>query len=403
MAELNQNILFAARPADMMRVAERDAALESVRLSNAMKMGEIGNNLLNQQSVMRENEQEKIKAQAKDMASDAIRLRPLIEAGDMKRANVLMAERIAKIQQRGGDPSETMAFRDALNMGQLDQAGALQELDGVIDAGTRLGLIEPVNGLSGARAFAPVPTQDAAGNFTGYAIPTIDAAGQTSLKPIAGSDAAISPIDLAAARENIGVQGYGQRRQIEAQTAPVIAGGERRAQLDVESEIRPQLEASVEGAKATARQDAERKGGILKAISEEQEVGRILDMAQPLLAETTESLAGVAVDAAGKLVGLSNKGARAAAQLKTLEGALVLKMPRMEGPQSNADRDLYVQMAAQIGDATVPAEIRSSAVEILRALNARYSEKKSPDKLSPPPPGLTSISDADLMKALEGP
>lgn len=93
-----------------------------------------------------ENEQKMAQMQLQDMATDAIRLKPLIQSGDMTRANVLMAERIAKIQQRGGDPSDTMAFRDALNMGQMDQAGAIQELDGVVNAAAQLGLIDPSTG-----------------------------------------------------------------------------------------------------------------------------------------------------------------------------------------------------------------------------------------------------------------
>jgi hypothetical protein len=55
-----------------------------------------------------------------------------------------------------------------------------------------------------------------------------------------------------------------------------------------------------------------------------------------------------------------------------------MKMPRMEGPQSNMDQMLYRQMAAQIGDATVPAEVRKAAVDTLRSLNQRYSGAQQP-------------------------
>lgn len=387
---VDYNILFKSQPADLMRVAERDAALEGQRVSNAAQMAQIGNALFNQQQGMRDEERKQMEFQLKDMALDAIKIRPLLESGDTLRANVLIAERIKKIQQRGGDPSDTMAFRDALNSGQITPQQAIGELDSVLEGARQAGVLEGASSAS-MRSYEPRPMVDENGNFTGYAIPIVDAAGNTRMQPIPGSERAMSPIDLAAARENIGVQGYGQRRQIEAQTAPIIAGGERRAQLGVESEIRPQLEAQIEESKTTAKLDAERKGSIIKAINDEKEVGRILDMAEPLLQKATESLAGATMDAAGRLVGVSTEGSRAAAQLKTLEGALVMKMPRMEGPQSNMDQQLYRQMAAQIGDAGTPSEERQAAVDILRMLNAKYSGQQSPNGSVPPPPSGWSI------------
>ena len=50
-------------------------------------------------------------------------------------------------------------------------------------------------------------------------------------------------------------------------------------------------------------------------------------------------------------------------------------MPRMEGPQSDRDQALYRQMAAQIGDATVPARIRKAAMETLKELNDKYQDQ----------------------------
>jgi len=50
-------------------------------------------------------------------------------------------------------------------------------------------------------------------------------------------------------------------------------------------------------------------------------------------------------------------------------------MPRMEGPQSDADVKLYRDAAGQIGDPTVPASIKKAAVGTIRQLQEKYKER----------------------------
>lgn len=99
----------------------------------------------------------------------------------------------------------------------------------------------------------------------------------------------------------------------------------------------------------------------------------LLNAADKLLDKSTGSYAGTALDMAAGVVGMSTKGAQAAAQLKALEGQIMLSQPRMEGPQSDKDVALYRQMAGQIGDSTVPAETRRAAIEGIRAMHEKYS------------------------------
>jgi len=82
---------------------------------------------------------------------------------------------------------------------------------------------------------------------------------------------------------------------------------------------------------------------------------------------------GAGIDAAAGAVGYSTEGAQKTAQLKALEGALISKMPKMSGPQSDKDVLLYKQMAGQIGDSTLPIATRKAAMETIRQLNAQYS------------------------------
>ncbi len=103
-----------------------------------------------------------------------------------------------------------------------------------------------------------------------------------------------------------------------------------------------------------------------------QDIFSILNEARPLLSGATGSYGGVALDKLGQSVGFATDGAKATAQLKALEGALVAKMPKMSGPQSDKDVLLYKQMAGQIGDATIPIEQRRAAMDTIENLNMKY-------------------------------
>lgn len=98
----------------------------------------------------------------------------------------------------------------------------------------------------------------------------------------------------------------------------------------------------------------------------------ILDVAEPLLKKSTGSYIGAGIDLAGRAVGYGTEGAQVTGQLKALEGALMMAQPRMEGPQSNLDVGLYRQMAAQIGDPTVPNSVKQAAAREIRKLHQKY-------------------------------
>ncbi|QGZ42719.1 hypothetical protein IP92_05748 [Pseudoduganella flava] len=98
----------------------------------------------------------------------------------------------------------------------------------------------------------------------------------------------------------------------------------------------------------------------------------ILNEAEPLLKASTSSYLGAGADQVARAFGASTKGSEAAAQLKVLQGLLVSKMPKMSGPQSDKDVQLYREMAGQIGDATLPESTRKAAANTIRNLNEKY-------------------------------
>lgn len=118
-----------------------------------------------------------------------------------------------------------------------------------------------------------------------------------------------------------------------------------------------------------------------------QGIGATIQEAEDLLtgkggkALPTGSGVGTVVDAVAGFVGASPTGAKEAQTLKAVGGALVSKMPRMEGPQSDKDVALYKEMAGVVGDSTVPRERRIAALDKVKELWAKY-ERINPDAFS---------------------
>ena len=88
----------------------------------------------------------------------------------------------------------------------------------------------------------------------------------------------------------------------------------------------------------------------------------------------TQSLGGSIIDAVGSVVGKTPQGAAQADRLKVIGGALVLAIPRMEGPQSDADSKLYREMAGKVGDETVTIQRRLAALDEVEKIYSKYNK-----------------------------
>lgn len=125
---------------------------------------------------------------------------------------------------------------------------------------------------------------------------------------------------------------------------------------------------AIPGGPADLRQNKE---GVQQG-KDTQDIFSILNEARPLMENATGSYGGVALDKAAQTFGVATDGAKATAQLQALQGALVSKMPKMSGPQSDKDVQLYREMAGQIGDPTIPREQRKAAMDTIESLNIKY-------------------------------
>ena len=156
--------------------------------------------------------------------------------------------------------------------------------------------------------------------------------------------------------------------QSNAQQASWVNDLERGIQIDPRSgQSRP---ITAGGAPIGAKGESKKAESAASAQS-------IIDLARPLIEAATGSYAGSALDKGAQVFGASTDGADAIAQLQVLQARLMTEQPRMEGPQSDRDVELYRQAAGKIGDPTVPRSQKLAAVQTIEALNKRYKKRGS--------------------------
>lgn len=110
-------------------------------------------------------------------------------------------------------------------------------------------------------------------------------------------------------------------------------------------------------------------------IADAQSVVGLLQEASPYINTATGSTAGSIRDSALGLIGRSTEAGRDSARLAAIGGQLVSKMPKMSGPQSDKDVQLYKEMAGRIGDPSVPSDVKQAAAETIMRLNQKYLQQ----------------------------
>ena len=164
------------------------------------------------------------------------------------------------------------------------------------------------------------------------------------------------------------------------QAEPLTIGGKP----VVGAQYSPDLQGQIAGAKTTGESKAKRDStmsGIGSIIDEARSV--LSGDADPVTGEKgatpTGSVTGAAIDTVGGWFGATPEGAKEADRLKAIGGALVAKMPRMEGPQSNFDVQNYREMAGQVGDSTIPVPRRLAALAEVERLWRKYDKAPGED------------------------
>jgi hypothetical protein len=159
----------------------------------------------------------------------------------------------------------------------------------------------------------------------------------------------------------------------EAAKAP-YAIQEAQAKSDIEireAARKAEQEAAIKRREALA--DAEQK----KAVDATTTLG-LLDEAERLIKQSTGSRAGALRDDVAATFGVATEGAQAIAALNPVAARLTLAVPRMEGPQSDADRLLYQKAAGDFANPQVPRETRIAALQQMRRLAEKYKGVRPP-------------------------
>ena len=118
------------------------------------------------------------------------------------------------------------------------------------------------------------------------------------------------------------------------------------------------------GNKNSPQQETKRAQNVLSLT---QQAKQILSSGK-----ATGSGIGSLLDTGASWFGVSTEGAQGTAQLSTIAGQLVSNMPRMEGPQSDKDVQMYKQMAGDLSNASLPVATRMAALRQMQALNEKY-------------------------------
>lgn len=114
------------------------------------------------------------------------------------------------------------------------------------------------------------------------------------------------------------------------------------------------------------------EGAIEKKVVNAPALQDAINRARTILPKASSGgLQNLAVGTAN-ILGVPTQAQDADSALNTLGGVLTSNVPRMEGPQSDADRLLYQQMAGDVANAKLPYESRLKALDTVEALNQKY-------------------------------
>lgn len=136
---------------------------------------------------------------------------------------------------------------------------------------------------------------------------------------------------------------------------------------------------------AVGKAEGEIVGGIMTKGTNAKSVIGMIDEADKIIDKATGSSGGALIDTAAATVGKSTEGAQAIAKLKVLQAGLMLNMPRMEGPQSDRDVQLYREAAASLGEPNVPRETKKAALQTIRTLQQKYIDRAAQPFTFPTP------------------
>jgi hypothetical protein len=135
------------------------------------------------------------------------------------------------------------------------------------------------------------------------------------------------------------------------------------------------MEPAIAGAKKDAENKANAQADTAKKAKNASNMSPILLSAEALLKNAPAGLFDRAYMGAAAAAGKDTELAETQSSLEVLAANLLQNVPRMEGPQSDADRIAYERAAGDIANINKPRSARIAAVNEIKRINERYTGK----------------------------
>lgn len=231
------------------------------------------------------------------------------------------------------------------------------------------------NGQQGLMGFLGNLINNSATSNAAQNAPAATASPNTSYvaTPMAGIGESIA--HNAGLKKTAETQG---QKDVELNMDPAIAGGV----ADAKNNSELNYAAPITAAKKTADINATQVGDLQKKADSANNMGMLTARARSLLnsGNASGSLGGAILSAAKGKVGISDATTQTNSALTNIGADLTSSVPRMEGPQSDADRIFYAQQAGNVANPQVPAADKLAALDEIDKLNEKYKGINTPQK-----------------------
>lgn len=174
-------------------------------------------------------------------------------------------------------------------------------------------------------------------------------------------------IDMAGAAQGLGNLSYGDqsgtnRANIEGARPLAVQRG--LGEADTASLIAQNS--------AVGKATGEAVGGLAKKTVNAPQILTLIQQAKSILPHATGGGLQSQVAGGKAYLGVSDQATQADAQLDVISAGLLNNVPRMEGPQSDADRISYEKAAGDVGNRKLPTGNRLAALSIIEEIQNRY-------------------------------
>lgn len=182
--------------------------------------------------------------------------------------------------------------------------------------------------------------------------------------------------NIGAPRHPAGGPTRSLNRPSAAEDAAAVEAAKQQAQLQyLPQELGMRTEADIAKARGVeqAKAGVERDTKVATRTRDANDALGLIAEARRLLPGATGGTLAAAGDRTAAFFGKGTAGAQANAALKTISGQLTAKQPRMEGPQSDRDVQMYKDMAGDVANENLPVSIRMAALDQIERLQQKYA------------------------------